>query len=130
MKLGLRGRECSFCSLEKFGGMENLRRYGVLRCVVECLASYSAAAVVEAAAGDIVGEPDSDEQNYQRGTSYGLLGLSKRSSARKNGGVPTGCCAGFPCGTRGLESRYISNLLLFGGSREGKALVVIVARSS
>lgn len=83
------------------------------KCVVECPVSYFVAAAA-AAAEDIVGERDSDEQNCRRGTSYGLLGLWKRSSARMNGGVPTGCYVGFPCGSPELQRQIYLRLFVRG----------------
>lgn len=68
MRMDWRDQECSFDSLEKTGDMENWRRCGVLRRVVECQVSYSVAAD-GVAAEDIAGEPGSGEQNCPQGTS-------------------------------------------------------------
>lgn len=96
-----RGQECSSGSWGKTGGTESWRRCGVLTCGSEYLVSCFVAADVGAAA-DIVGGPDSDEQNCPQGTSCDPPELSKRSSAQMNDGVPTGCYAGFPCGVGGV----------------------------
>lgn len=96
--------------------MESSRRYDVLRCVVECLVSYFVVAD-GVAAEDIAGERGSGEQNCPQGTSCDPPELSKRSSVQTNDGVPTGCCAGFPCGVGrgggGLREQIYLRLFFF-----------------
>lgn len=102
--------------------MENLRRCGGPKSAAGCLVSYFVV-VAAAADEDIVDGRGSDEQSSRLGTSYGPLGLLERNSARMNGVVPTGCCAGFPCGARGVWVQLYHRLLLLLGSKGGRVSV-------